>query len=78
MAPTQVKKRNNMIEPFTLEKIQNAIFKGMQGVEHGTLADAKDIAEKVNDVLDKKVEENPAFVRTVEEIQDIVEEELMV
>ncbi len=78
MAPTQVKKRNNMIEPFTLDKIQNAIFKWMQAADTWTLADAQQIAQWVNNVLDEKVAQDPEFVWDVEEIQDVVEEQLMV
>ena len=37
-----------MIEPFNIKKIQNAIFKGMQASEHGTLADAQAVATLVN------------------------------
>ncbi len=77
MTPTQVKKRNNMIEPFNLKKIQNAIFKGMQASEHGTLADAQAVATLVNGRLDQKINENPSFIWDVEEIQDVVEEQLM-
>ncbi len=77
MAPTQVKKRNNMIEPFNLNKIQNAIFKGMQASDHGTLADAKNVSWLINKRLDAYVAENPEFIWGVEEIQDMVEEELM-
>lgn len=49
----------------------------MQGVEHGTLADAKIIAEKVDTILDQKIANDPGFIRDVEEIQDVVEEQLM-
>ena len=78
MAPTQVKKRNNMIEPFVLNKIQNAIFKGMQAAENGTLADAETIAQSVNTILDERIAQDADFVWDVEEIQDVVEEQLMV
>ncbi len=77
MAPTQVKKRNNMIESFDIAKIQNAIYKWMQAEWHGTLADAKVVASLVNQKLDQKLVKDPAFVRDVEEIQDVVEEQLM-
>ena len=77
MAPAQVKKRNNLVESFDITKIQNAIFKWMQAENHGTLADAKTVAEMVDARLNEKVVEDPSFVRDVEEIQDVVEEMLM-
>lgn len=77
MSPVQVKKRNNMIENFDVLKIENAISKGMQAVGHENLADARVVARLVNDRLDQKIQEDPDFLRSVEQIQDEVETQLM-
>jgi len=77
MSPVHVKKRDNTIQQFDPTKIEKAISKGMQAAGHSDIADAKVVASLVTKRLDMKVNEDPSFTWTVEEIQDTVEDELM-
>jgi ribonucleoside-diphosphate reductase beta chain len=52
-----VKKRDESLQKFDIEKIVNAIYKAMSSVETGTLEEAIKVAEKVAVSLEKKVEE---------------------
>lgn len=52
-----VKKRDESLQKFDIEKIVNAIYKAMSSVETGTLEEAIKVAEKVTASLEKKVEE---------------------
>ena len=60
-----------------LEKISKAIFKAMDAVDKGDLGQAKIVAEKVNYSLLQLQELDAEFTPTVEQIQDIVENQLM-
>ncbi len=70
-------KRDGAIQPFDTEKITQAVFKAMLSVDKGTMHDARSVAENVLDHLNKKHPAPEAKHPTVEQIQDIVEEELM-
>jgi ribonucleoside-diphosphate reductase beta chain len=72
-----VKKRNNTYESFDTSKIEHAIHKGMIAVAHGTKKDAKALARLIEAKLERKASHDPEYVWTVEDIQDLVEEELM-
>jgi ribonucleoside-diphosphate reductase beta chain len=49
----------------------------MTAVEHGQINDAQTIADNVNQVLLERKREDEHYVPTVEEVQDVVENELM-
>lgn len=74
---THIVKRDFTTKPFDLGKVSNAIFKAMNAVGSGSEQDAKIIAEKVNHSLVTLKEKDIEFVPTVEQVQDIVEQQLM-
>ncbi len=81
---TCIKKRDESIEDFDIEKISFAIHKAMVSVGHGELKDAEKIAEQVSVVLNERFSIKLANNETeidicpsVEEVQDTVEEILM-
>lgn len=74
--PTIIK-RDGRIVPFDLEKIANAIWKGMNSVDEGSLEEAKVVANQVYSELIRIKRKFNNFIPTVEGCQDIVEQELM-
>ena len=74
--PTIIK-RDGRIVPFDMNKVENAILKGMNTVHEGSLDDAKMVAQQVHAELIRIKRKFSNFVPTVEGIQDIVETELM-
>ncbi len=77
----EVIKRDGSRDIFNLKKIENAVFKAMQAVNHGTREDAQTISLKVlerikQEYLEAKVQKL-AYAPSVEHIQDLVEDELM-
>jgi ribonucleoside-diphosphate reductase beta chain len=78
-----IRKRDQTIEDFDIEKISAAINKAMIAVGHGTPDDAARVAQQVVNrtagEMRKKQErgEEVDMCPSVEEIQDIVEETLM-
>ena len=74
--PTIIK-RDGRIVPFDLEKIVNAIWKGMNSVEEGSIEEAKVVANQVYSELIRIKRKFNNFIPTVEGCQDIVEQELM-
>lgn len=82
---TCIKKRDQSIQDFDLDKIESAIHKAMIAVGHGSQKDAEKIAkETLEHLADKFAEEIEAAEGTdmnvcpgVEEVQDMVEERLM-
>lgn len=70
-----IAKRDGSIQEFNIDKIIAAVYKAMLAVHHGSLEDARDIANKVKSSIEQSFlnDGNP----TVEQIQDFVEEELM-
>ena len=77
MEITHITKRDFSTKPFELYKITNAILKAMTAVEHGEMDDAQRIAEQVHQTLLERKNEVKDYVPTVEEVQDIVEQKLM-
>jgi len=74
--PTIIK-RDGRIVPFDVEKITNAVWKGMNTVHEGSLDEARMIAGQVFAELIRIKRKFNNFLPTVEGIQDIVEAELM-
>ncbi|MEK7609718.1 MAG: ATP cone domain-containing protein [Patescibacteria group bacterium] len=74
--PTIIK-RDGRIVPFDLQKITNAIWKGMNTVKEGSMDDATIVAQQVFNELIRIKKKFANFVPTVEGVQDIVEAELM-
>ncbi|MDO8575416.1 MAG: ATP cone domain-containing protein [bacterium] len=72
-----VKKRNGNILPFDVEKIVNAIWKGMMSTGEGSREEAELVASKVYAELVRISKKFEDFIPTVEGIQDIVEKELI-
>lgn len=77
MKITHIVKRDFTTKPFDLDKISNAIFKAMESVGRGDMEGAKLVAEKVNDSLIALKGTDDEAIPTVEQVQDIVEQELM-
>ncbi len=85
-----IKKRDNSLQKFNLDKISSAIYKAMISVDSGSQNKATEVAQKVYEKLIKNLDarkENQGFKNEVsecksgcpevEEIQDLVEETLM-
>ena len=77
MEITEIIKRDYETSTFVLDKIISAIEKAMLSVEHGTKKDAIAISKIVNDALLERKHNDPNYIPTVEEVQDIVEIKLM-
>ncbi len=69
-------KRDGTLQSFDINKIVSAIHKAMLSVGNGNADDATKVAKNVFDFIDKKYTSENDYP-TVEEIQDIVEQELM-
>ena len=74
---TTIIKRDGRIVPFDLEKIVNAILKGMNSVGEGSQEEARMVASQVSAELFRIKKKFNNFLPTVEGVQDIVEQELM-
>ena len=77
MEITQIIKRDSESTIFELDKITKAIEKAMLSVNHGTINDAIAITNIVNGTLLERKLNEPNYVPTVEQVQDIVEYKLM-
>ena len=77
MEITHITKRDFSTKPFELYKITNAILKAMTAVEQGQMSDAQTIADQVHKALLERKNQVKNYVPTVEEVQDIVEQKLM-
>lgn len=77
MEITHIIKRDYETTPFVLNKISNAIEKAMISVGNGTKEDAAAISLNVLDALLDRKEQDSRYVPTVEQVQDLVEEKLM-
>lgn len=78
MSIDNIKKRSGEIVAFDKSKIEYAVRKCFEQVDHDNIEeDAKKIAKKVDKRSVKFLKEHAGFVPTVEEIQDMVEFELM-
>ncbi len=76
-----VQKRDGSYDVFNIKKIENAIFRAMQAQGNGTIEDAREISKRVFEVIRQQFFEaklqKQEFSPTVEQIQDLVENELM-
>jgi ribonucleoside-triphosphate reductase len=72
---TQIKKRDGKIFDFEQEKITEAIFKALTATNEGGRGIAKRLSNKVVAFLNKRLKKD--CIPTVEEIQNIVEEVLI-
>ena len=70
-------KRDGRLVSFDIEKISNAIFKGMSSSAEGSQEESALIANKVYAELVRIAKKFRNFVPTVEGVQDVVEAELM-
>ncbi|MEK7501599.1 MAG: ATP cone domain-containing protein [Patescibacteria group bacterium] len=74
--PTIIK-RDGRIMPFDIEKITNAIWKGMNTTKEGTIEEARRVVNLVYSELIRIKRKFSNFIPQVEGVQDIVEQELM-
>ena len=74
---THITKRDFSTQTFDLNKITNAILKAMTAIDHGQINDAQNIAVNVEKALLERKNLDEHYVPTVEEVQDVVENELM-
>jgi len=76
---TQIKKRDGHIVDFDKNRVVNAIFKALTATSEGGQKKAHHLANKVMDVLSKRFVSHKGEIKipTVEDIQDIVEEVLI-
>ena len=75
---TQIKKRDGRIVDFDKEKIIDAIFKALTATEKGGRGIARRLTNKIVDFLNKRfVTDKKVGIPTVENVQDIVEEVLI-
>lgn len=72
---TKIRKRDNTIVDFNSEKIRIAIWKALTATEQGNGDKSQKIADKVVVLLERRFKKEE--VPTVEQIQDIVEESLI-
>ena len=70
-------KRDFSTKPFSLDKITGAIHKAMNAVGNGSVQNAQDVALSVYQKLIGRKNNDQTYVPTIEEVQDIVENELM-
>jgi len=71
----KVQKRDKTKEDFNIEKVRIAIWKALTATKQGNGEKSQKIADKVNQLIGIRFKENE--VPTVEQIQDIVEEALI-
>ena len=73
----QIKKRDGKIVNFNQQKITNAVSKAMRVAQEGNLdKDPSRVSEKVVKELEKRYP--PEHISSVEEIQDLTEEMLII
>jgi ribonucleoside-diphosphate reductase beta chain len=69
-------KRDGAVQPFDIEKVEQAVYKAMLSVDKGTIDDARTVALGVVEYLKSNTvsgDKHPS----VEQIQNVVEQELM-
>jgi ribonucleoside-triphosphate reductase len=71
----KVKKRSGAIQKFDKDKIKNAVFKAITAAGEGDGVCSKKIANKVEELLNRRFKKDE--IPSVEQIQDIVEEALI-
>jgi ribonucleoside-diphosphate reductase alpha chain len=74
----RIQKRDGGIVPFELEKITQAIFKAMSQSSEGSYDEAEMVAQKVRAEIVKISKSFKNFVPSVEGVQDLVEQQLIV
>jgi ribonucleoside-diphosphate reductase alpha chain len=72
-----IMKRDGRIVPFDMEKIVNAIWKGMSAINEGSIEEARLVANSVYSELIRVKKKFKNFIPDVEGVQDMVETELM-
>ncbi|MEA2092838.1 MAG: ribonucleoside triphosphate reductase [Patescibacteria group bacterium] len=72
---TKIEKRNGQVVDFDIQKIENAIHKALTFTKKGDAGEATALSEKVFEVLLKRFSKDE--VPTIEDIQNIVEEVLI-
>jgi ribonucleoside-triphosphate reductase len=72
---TKVQKRDGRIEDFDPQRIQSAIFKAITAANQGDGKVSRKLTQKVIDLLERRFKKDE--IPTVEQIQDIVEEVLI-
>lgn len=78
-----IRKRNGQVQPFTVQKIENAVYKSLKETGEGDETNAKEVSQLVLSKLDIICQEHSnkdkclGGIPSVEEIQDLVEEALM-
>jgi ribonucleoside-triphosphate reductase len=72
---TKIEKRNGQVVDFNVQKIENAIHKALTFTKKGDAGEASVLSEKVFEVLLRRFSKDE--VPTVEDIQNIVEEVLI-
>lgn len=78
MKITHIRKRDESITPYTINKISRAIHAAMKAGKNGNKESAAYVAKKVEETLVQRAEQSTKdYVPTVEEIQDVVEKMLM-
>ncbi len=76
--PKEIRKRDGRIVPFDESRIISAVCKAFEASGHPDCAEAEEIADIVLEKLAKKHRGAKKFIPTIEEVQDIVEETLIV
>ncbi len=74
----RIQKRDGGIVPFELEKITQAIFKAMSQSGEGSYEEAEVVAQKVRAEIVKISKSFKNFIPSVEGVQDLVEQQLIV
>ncbi len=74
-----IRKRDGSIAPFDVARIERAVLRAMHAVYEGGEQEAKQVAQKVHDILIclKRESQDKYFEATVEKIQDLVEQTLI-
>ena len=77
MSISTIVKRDFSKRPFEISKVTNAILKAMESVNNGDLDSANTISRNVYSELQFREQKIPNYIPSVEEIQDVVEQQLM-
>ena len=77
MSITTIVKRDFSKRPFEISKVTNAVLKAMESVNNGDLDSANSISRNVYSELESREQKIPNYIPSVEEIQDVVEQQLM-
>lgn len=75
--PTKIMKRDGTLVDFDINKITNAVTKAMEASGEGKELEAKYVAHSVVKEVVKMMSEDKEYIPTIEDVQDIVENELI-